>query len=251
MTHRVHIMKFIEEDNCPIARYIVSNDVTVHGRKASKRNRGIEVGDKILFQVFNRSGQNISVLEVAVEDIKQYADVEEFAKAEGLDAILGDRTKCMNIKDESEYVSYYSGLVDESEILKLKKKHGYGFIGFHISFIREYNIFRKSVQEPWYTHIKKGQKTVEGRLNKSWVTSLNELDRVIWLKSGEESEHFSTYVEKLASYSTFEEMLRTEGLENVLPGVETIEDGIQIYREFYSEDDEKKYGVIGIHMKLL
>jgi ASC-1-like (ASCH) protein len=40
-------------------------------------------------------------------------------------------------------------------------------------------------------------------------------------------------------------------LQNVLPGIETIDEGVKIYRNFYSESDEKKYGVVAIHFNLL
>jgi len=44
-------------------------------------------------------------------------------------------------------------------------------------------------------------------------------------------------------------MLKKEGIENVLPGVKNIEEGVQIYRQFYSEEREKKYGVVAIEVE--
>jgi ASC-1-like (ASCH) protein len=127
---------------------IKAGKITVHGRKASKRNRNIAKGDKILFQVVENT-INTAILEVEVVDIIEYGDVDEFVHAEGLDAIIGDRTKCMNIKKKSDYVNYYSKLVDTEEILELKRMHGFGFLGIHIKFIHEYQILTKNVQEPW------------------------------------------------------------------------------------------------------
>lgn len=46
-------------------------------------------------------------------------------------------------------------------------------------------------------------------------------------------------------------MLEKEGLENVLPGVKSIEEGIQVYRRFYDEEKEKKYGVVAIEIEPL
>lgn len=43
-------------------------------------------------------------------------------------------------------------------------------------------------------------------------------------------------------------MIETEGLLKVLPGVESISEGVQIYRKFYSCSKEQTYGVLGIHV---
>lgn len=247
MGYKVHIMRFVEAPDCPLAHQIESGAVTVHGRKASDKNNEIQVGDKILLQV-HENNLNTSVLEVEVTDIKQYGDVEEFVFGEGLDAILGDRTKCMNIKDEKDYANFYSKMVDAKEIRDIKKIRGYGFIGFHIRFIHRYQILRKNVQDPWFTHIKNGDKRVEGRLNKSWVATLQRMDRIIWNNS---DQRVSTIVKDIKSYASFREMIEKEGIQNVLPGVKSIEEGVKVYRKFYSESDEKKFGVVGIHLGLL
>uniref|UniRef100_A0A2N9J3V0 ASCH domain-containing protein n=1 Tax=Fagus sylvatica TaxID=28930 RepID=A0A2N9J3V0_FAGSY len=57
--------------------------------------------------------------------------------------------------------------------------------------------------------------------------------------------YFRKYVHRYASFS---DMLGAESLAKVLPGVETIEEGVQIYREFYTEEKEKTNGVLAIHV---
>jgi len=39
-------------------------------------------------------------------------------------------------------------------------------------------------------------------------------------------------------------------LEKVLPGVLNFEEGVSIYRKWYSEDKEKELGVIGIFIEV-
>jgi ASC-1-like (ASCH) protein len=51
-------------------------------------------------------------------------------------------------------------------------------------------------------------------------------------------------VEEKRTYSTFAEMLRSEGLEKCLPGIFSIEDGVAIYRQFYSKEEEAQFGVL-------
>jgi ASC-1-like (ASCH) protein len=243
-------MKFIENNDCPIYSKIISSDITVHGRKASDRNRNIKIGDKIIFQVF-KNQINVSNIEVKVTNIKEYADIEEFVKAEGLDKIIGDSTKCLNINNESDYAKYYSKFVDEKEILKLKRELGYGFLAFHIEFVHEYKILRKKIQEILFKSIKTGKKKIVAKINTSWVEDLDKLDRITWLNDNDALKHISTYVTDLKCYSTFEEMLEKEGLKNVLPGIETIDEAINIYNKFYSAEDEMKYGIVAIHLELL
>jgi hypothetical protein len=43
-------------------------------------------------------------------------------------------------------------------------------------------------------------------------------------------------------------MLKVEGLAKVLPGVESIEEGVQVYRNFYSEEKERMNGVVAIRV---
>ena len=42
-----------------------------------------------------------------------------------------------------------------------------------------------------------------------------------------------------------------EGLKKTLPNINSLEEGINIYHEYYSEEDEYKYGVIAIEFCLL
>ncbi|GFY92770.1 RNA-binding ASCH domain protein [Actinidia rufa] len=53
-------------------------------------------------------------------------------------------------------------------------------------------------------------------------------------------------VQDVHRYASFSEMLGAESLTKVLPGVETIEEGVQIYRKFYSEEKERSNGVLAI-----
>jgi hypothetical protein len=55
-------------------------------------------------------------------------------------------------------------------------------------------------------------------------------------------------VQDVHRYTSFSEMLKVEGLAKVLPGVESIEEGVQVYRNFYSEEKERMNGVVAIRV---
>ena len=105
--------------------------------------------------------------------------------------------------------------------------------------------YHMNVQEPWFTFIKNGDKTVEGRLNKGRFAELKVGDIIIWQQ---ECQVKISYIKK---YDSFKEMLEEEGLDKVLPGIKTIDDGVKVYRKFYTEEDENKFGVLAIGLMLL
>ncbi|KAK9288552.1 hypothetical protein L1049_017011 [Liquidambar formosana] len=82
--------------------------------------------------------------------------------------------------------------------------------------------FELHVQEPFFSELKDGLKTVEGRC------AMGEYNRM------------ST------SYPSFSDLLEAESLARVLPGIKTIEEGVQIYRNFYTEEKERSNGVLAI-----
>jgi len=52
------------------------------------------------------------------------------------------------------------------------------------------------------------------------------------------------------AYSSFEELLSQEGLARTLPGTDTIASGVATYRAFYTEEQERRNGVLAIHLRV-
>ena len=48
-------------------------------------------------------------------------------------------------------------------------------------------------------------------------------------------------VVNLTLYSSFQVMFESEGLKHVLPGVREVEQGVAVYRKFYSIEQEKEF----------
>jgi ASC-1-like (ASCH) protein len=110
----------------------------------------------------------------------------------------------------------------------------------------------KNCADPWYGYIASGKKKIEGRLfDGDWKT-LQPDDNIKWyiIRDGFTYTHVSK-IKEIKRYKTFKEMLEVEGLENVLPGVKTIEEGVSIYYSFpgFKEKEKNpKIGVIAIHL---
>ncbi|OGH71761.1 MAG: hypothetical protein A2921_02895 [Candidatus Magasanikbacteria bacterium RIFCSPLOWO2_01_FULL_43_20b] len=100
-----------------------------------------------------------------------------------------------------------------------------------------------SVQEPYFSYIMSGEKTVEGRLNK---------DKFLELEVGDILEingQANFKIIKKNTYKNFREMIMVEGVNNVLPDKNNIDEAVDVYYRFYSKQDETAYGVVGIILK--
>ncbi|KAA3470638.1 ASCH domain-containing protein [Gossypium australe] len=100
--------------------------------------------------------------------------------------------------------------------------------------------FELHVQEPFFTMLKDGIKAVEGRCavgdyNRIATGALILFNKCLVLE-----------VQDVHYYASFFEMLEAESLAKVLPGVKTIDEGVQVYRKFYTEEKEKTNGVAAI-----
>jgi len=98
------------------------------------------------------------------------------------------------------------------------------------------------VQEPHFSNISSGKKTIEGRLAKPSYQNLEPGD-VLTI-----NDSLKMTVVATRQYPSFAAMLEHEGLDNVLPGTKDISMGVEIYRAFYPEDLEKRDGVIAIQL---
>ncbi|KAE8076563.1 hypothetical protein FH972_015203 [Carpinus fangiana] len=134
-------------------------------------------------------------------------------------------------------------LIPEGSSFKQKENEWQKLImdkGSKIVNIMETSVHELHVQEPFFSQLKDGQKTIEGRCavgdyNRIGSGSLILFNRCVVLE-----------VQDVRRYASFSDMLGAETLANVLPGVETIEEGVQIYRKFYTEEKERSNGVLAI-----
>ncbi len=114
-----------------------------------------------------------------------------------------------------------------------------------------------NVSEPWFRALRDGVKTVEGRLHKGKFAALRPGTVLVIARSGPPSARapssraprpFVAVVTRVVRYASFAEYLSQEGLARTLPGVKTLEDGVAVYRAFYSAQDEAQHGVAAVHI---
>lgn len=100
------------------------------------------------------------------------------------------------------------------------------------------------VQEPYLGFIKSGKKTVEGRLAKEKYLKLESSDLI-------RINNLEIKVLNVNRYKSFSEMLVMEGVKNVIPNKDNLDDAQNVYYNFYTREDEKKYGVVGISILVI
>ncbi|CAM0874991.1 unnamed protein product [Alopecurus aequalis] len=96
------------------------------------------------------------------------------------------------------------------------------------------------VQEPYFTQLRAGSKNVEGRLAAGNYNRITQGSLLLFNKC------LLLDVEAVKKYNSFSEMLQAETISNVLPGISSIEEGVKVYRKFYTEEKENTYGVLAI-----
>lgn len=225
---------FRDLSNCPLYQEIINGTKTVEGRKNSEQYHNLKVDDHILLDC---KGKGILVCRITY--INKYNDIKDFLDNESVKNAL----PCANTIQDG--IKIYNQYVSNDEISKLKDKYGYGFLGIGIKFEYEMKRYDIHVSEPWFSYIVSGQKTAEGRLNKSVFAQFKPKD-ILNIFNKQLQQNFEFQITEIHKYDTFKEMITDLGIENVLPGISSVEDGVNIYRQWYDEKAENEFGVLAI-----
>ena len=103
----------------------------------------------------------------------------------------------------------------------------------------------KHLSEPWFTLVKLNMKGCEGRLDRGFFHSVREGQTVRFYNTdlGFRRDVCRVVIGK-TKYDSFKEMLAAEGVGRCLPGIDSIDEGVSIYRAYYPEAEETAHGVI-------
>lgn len=107
-------------------------------------------------------------------------------------------------------------------------------------------IFNLHCEEPWFTLIRQGIKPVEGRKNSPSYHKIKAND-FINFSNGKDS--FLAMVLEVKHYDSIEKYLDDVTLEKALPGIKTIQEGINTYYQWSTKEQIREYGFLGIFIK--
>ena len=104
----------------------------------------------------------------------------------------------------------------------------------------------------YYDFILKGTKRIEIRLNDEKRQKISLGDKIRFHKDpGALEEYFDTTVTGLLRYNTFEELFKDHDITILADKSLTKEELLKVLEEFYPKEEQTKYGVLGIRIKLL
>ncbi|MEI6242505.1 MAG: ASCH domain-containing protein [Chlamydiota bacterium] len=97
--------------------------------------------------------------------------------------------------------------------------------------------------------IQDGIKTVEGRIFSGQFLRVREKDEIVFFN---QNQSIRCEVTAMKIYSTFADMIKQEGLNNLIPYCKSQEDGVRLYESFpgYAEK-AKRYGVVALRLHLI
>ncbi len=106
-----------------------------------------------------------------------------------------------------------------------------------------------NLQPKYFDLISSGEKTLEGRLNDEKRKTINVGDIITFYKEPERVESMQVVVLDKFLFKSFDEM--AENLDKKQLGFAsfTKQQMIDVYRTFYSQENEKKYGVVVFKVK--
>lgn len=100
-----------------------------------------------------------------------------------------------------------------------------------------------------FTKIKSGNKIIESRLYDEKRQLINIGDEIEFINTDDLNMKILTHVKAIYRYQSFSELFSDFNPEFF--GRESKEDLIKEIEQFYSKEDQQKYGVVGIKIKMI
>lgn len=107
-------------------------------------------------------------------------------------------------------------------------------------------IFNIHCKDPWFSYIRQGVKPVEGRKATHTYKKIKVGDQINFT-NGDES--FIANVTEIRQYATLEEYFDDVTLEKALPGISSVQEGLDVYYQWSTEEKIREYGFLGIFVK--
>ena len=110
--------------------------------------------------------------------------------------------------------------------------------------------YRMKLNSKYFEYVKNGTKRTEIRLNDEKRKDIKIGDEIIFQKEPELKEEISTEIVNLIIKRKFEDLIRNLDVSEYSDKSESEEEFLKDLYSFYTKEQEKKYGVIGIKIKI-
>lgn len=178
------------------------------------------------------------ILKCRVIENKWYKNSKELLMLEGTRFTLSSTDDLEEgIKSISSHTNYEEGI----------KKNGVHAIKIE-PIIDSHEM---KLEEEYFNYIKKGTKRIEIRLFDEKRRKIKIGDKIIFYKLPDTKEKIEVKVNALLNYDNFSNLINDFSMELLCDKSMSKEKLISILNKFYSDDEQKKYGVLGIKIDLL
>eukprot|EP00475_Leptophrys_vorax_P013823 TRINITY_DN2018_c0_g1_i1.p1 TRINITY_DN2018_c0_g1~~TRINITY_DN2018_c0_g1_i1.p1 ORF type:complete len:276 (+),score=68.89 TRINITY_DN2018_c0_g1_i1:242-1069(+) len=262
------VLSFFNPPGCFFYEQIKLGKKIVEGRKYSELIAMFRVGDLL----FLCDKSNSRGLRCKISRISLYDDLISYLTSETIESAFGD-VSAYNVKLESleDACRIYHNFVSDESIADAKLQFGHGFAGIGVEYVSEHRFISGEsimLSDPWFEHVSNGDKKIEVRLNRLWVKDI-QVDDVIQfdrkrahVDQEEEDEMKLTrhnqeslvvIIKARQDFATFEALFDSlVDLSAILPGIAADHrSAVEVYRQWYSEQDEVKHGVVALRIELL
>lgn len=111
------------------------------------------------------------------------------------------------------------------------------------------NIQMRLADEP-FDKIKSGEKTVEIRLYDEKRKQIKVGDKITFCRLSDKTDNICVTVKALHRFDTFKELFLSDLLSKTGCGNLTVDQATESMYKYYSKEQEKQYGVIGIEIQM-
>ncbi len=105
------------------------------------------------------------------------------------------------------------------------------------------------LQPKYFDYINEGTKRIELRLYDEKRQKINIGDTIVFKKEPELTTSMEVKVIGLLRYNTFEDLFKDFDVEIMADKLVTKQELLNILNEFYTKDEQSKYGVVGIRIE--
>lgn len=102
----------------------------------------------------------------------------------------------------------------------------------------------------YFEYMKNGTKRIEIRLNDEKRKGIKIGDEIIFQKEPDFKEEISTIIVNLILKKSFKELIQDFNISEYSDKSESEENFLNDLYKFYTKEEEEKYGVIGIEIKI-
>ena len=139
-------------------------------------------------------------------------------------------------------------------------RRGTDMVHSRVKYTRKMTAWESGRESGLLDEIIAGRKTIEGRLNRSKFAEYQVGDIVSLRRDMRDedgvlrdgmSDAVRVMVVAIRQYPDFTSMIATEGYEKVIPNAVNAQEAADEYNKYYSAEDQARFGVLAIEIKVI